>query len=299
MTFTSKDYFRYLPTSPELRRWGIGVTAAGRTRIAAGSEYPPALHPENHQLDWEHGRVLDALQIVLVSSGEGWLETSATGRRRVKAGTAFMLLPQTWHRYRPDSATGWSESWIEVTGPVVDTLLLEEAFPAGSVLHPNAIDTGLEEVLNDIHRLIQNHATGFQPELSAAALRALALCHGISRSRRRPSRMQQAVAEAERYLNDHHADAVNVEQLARRLGVAYSHFRRTFRAQTGFAPWQYVLHLRLTRARRLLASSDATLDDIAARVGFGSGFHLSAAFKRAYQESPGSWRRSLAIREIS
>jgi len=68
--------------------------------------------------------------------------------------------------------------------------------------------------------------------------------------------------------------------------------RRAFRAQTGFAPWQYVMHLRLTRARRLLASSDAKLDEVAARVGFSSGFHLSFAFKRAFGQSPDTWRQT-------
>jgi transcriptional regulator GlxA family with amidase domain len=43
----------------------------------------------------------------------------------------------------------------------------------------------------------------------------------------------------------------------------------------------------------MLTSSDAILDDIAARVGFSSGFHLSNAFKQAYGESPDKWRRTL------
>jgi len=294
MTSKTTDYFRYLPATPELARWGLGVTAAGRTHITAGAAYPPAQHPEDHQLDWAHGRVLDAMQLVLVSAGSGWLETRSSGKRRISAGMAFLLLPQTWHRYRPDARTGWSESWIEVQGPVVDALLRANTFPPGAILPPGAIDAGLEETLAAIHRLVRQGAGGFQPELSAAALKALALCARITQNRIQPSRIQRAVAEAERHLNEHHAEAVNVEQLARDLGVAYSHFRRAFRAQTGFAPWQYVIHLRLTRARRLLASSDAKLDDIAARVGFSSGFHLSAAFKRAYGESPDSWRRALS-----
>jgi transcriptional regulator GlxA family with amidase domain len=129
--------------------------------------------------------------------------------------------------------------------------------------------------------------------LSADALRLIALCVRSGQNPGSPAPIQRAVSEAERYLGEHHAEPVNVEALAAKLGVAYSHFRRAFRAQTGFSPWKYVMHMRLTRARRMLASSDAKLDDIAGRVGFSSGFHLSKAFKLAYGESPDQWRRNL------
>ena len=294
MTTKAADYFRYTPATPEMRRWGIGVTASGRTKVAAGSEYPPAPHPEDHQLNWEHGRVLDALQIVLISAGGGWLETRATGKRRVEAGMVFLLLPETWHRYRPDPETGWTESWIEVRGPVVDALLSAETFPPAAVLRSGAIDGGMEEILESIHRRAAGEEGGFHPENAAAAMQVLAVCSRVGQDVSRPSRIQRAVNEAERFLAEHHAEPVNVEALAADLGVAYSHFRRAFRAQTGFSPWKYVIHVRLTRARRMLASGDAKLEDIAVRVGFSSGFHLSTAFKQAYGESPDKWRKSLA-----
>ncbi|MBC7366425.1 MAG: helix-turn-helix transcriptional regulator [Undibacterium sp.] len=105
--------------------------------------------------------------------------------------------------------------------------------------------------------------------------------------------MRRAVLATERYFAEHHAKLVNVEALARRLGVAYSHFRRAFLAHTGFPAWKYVVHLRLTQARRFLVGSDATLDDIAARLGFSSGFHFSAAFKQRYGVYPARWRRKM------
>ena len=294
MTPKDADYFRYIPATPELRRWGLGVTAAGRTRVSAGSFYPPTKHPGDHDFEWTHGRVLEALQIVLISEGGGWLETRATGKLRVEPGTIFLLLPNVWHRYCPDLQTGWTESWIELEGPVVDQLLSGEVFSQKSIRFNGAIDIGLEEALERIHRLIRKATGGFQPELSAAALNVLALCERVAREATPPSRIRRAVNQAERYLVEHHAEPVNMESLAVQLGVAYSHLRREFRTQTGCPPWQYLLRIRLTRARKLLSSSDATLDHIAERVGFSSGFHLSNSFKQAYGQSPAQWRRELA-----
>ena len=90
-------------------------------------------------MNWTHGRVLDALQVVWVSYGRGTIETRATGRRKVEAGMLFLLLPGVWHRYRPDVKTGWIENWVELSGPVVDGILLAGTFPAATILRRGAV----------------------------------------------------------------------------------------------------------------------------------------------------------------
>ena len=292
MTVSIRDYHRYFPLSPAMRRWGVGVTGAGVATIPAGAPYPPRHHPADHFFDWDHGRVLENLQVVLVTSGGGSLETRATKPCHVSAGMAFLLLPNVWHRYRPDPQTGWREEWIEFAGPVVDELLRAGTFAAASVLRGGAVDDALDKTFGTIHRQVLQEPVGSEPELAASALRVLAVCSRTVSKRPPLSPLQRAVRQAQDYLHTHHAQPVNVEALAAELGVAYSHFRRAFRAQTGFAPWQYVIRLRLASAKRLLSSTSATLDEVAARVGFNSGFHLSLTFKRVFGESPSAWKRS-------
>jgi AraC-like DNA-binding protein len=238
--------------------------------------------------------MLEALQIVYIAEGRGWFETKATGCRSVEPGTAFAVLPKTWHRYRPDPSTGWTESWLEVQGPTVDALLRGDIFSANSAVRRIEPAAGLDEALENVHVRARTAGAGFDPELAAAAFGVLAAWEKAAKMQPARSRMVRAVAAAEQHFAEKLAEPVNVEVLARKLGVAYSHFRREFKAHTGFAPWQYVLHLRLSRARRLLAASDATLEDIATRLGFSSAFHLSSAFKRAFGTAPEHWRRTLS-----
>jgi AraC-like DNA-binding protein len=288
-----ENYFRYLPVSPDLLRWGIALSASGFTRVPPGATYPPAKHPEDHQLDWKRGRVIDALQIVLISEGQGWLETRNIRRRRVEADMMFLLLPNSWHRYRPDPSVGWVESWIEVRGTLVDDLLKSGTVSSHLSLRRGALQSGLEETLNHIHQRVLSDSFGNHPELSALAMQTLSRCTQITAGEPRASQIERAIQRAERHLQDHYKEPLNIEELAENLGVAYSHFRRAFRAQTGFSPWQYVIHLRLTRARYLMASTDTILEDVAAQVGFSSGFHLSNAFKQAFGISPTPWRKAL------
>ena len=295
MPLSSSDYYRYWPTPRAAAAWGVAVTGAGRTQVAPGSPYPPARHPAGHHFEWSRGRVLEALQVVLITAGHGRLETRGARPQVVRAGVAFVLFPRVWHRYRPDPATGWVESWVELRGPTVERLLRSGALNPKSPVLPGALATGLEQALEAVHARARHPPPGYDPELAAQGLAVLAACHAAQQTPARQTRITRAVAEAERHFAEHLPEPLDMALLARRLGVAYSHFRKAFKAHTGYAPWQYMIRLRLSQARRILAASDATLEEVAARVDFSSGYHLSAGFKQAYGIAPDPWRRQFRL----
>jgi AraC-like DNA-binding protein len=293
MTPNLDGYFRYFTSSPEAASWGLEMTACGRSVIPPGAVYPPPGHPEDHHFEWRGGRVLEALQVVWIREGSGQLELGRGRRETIAAGTIFALPPGVWHRYRPDPEQGWSENWVEVRGPLVERLLARGAFTAENHRRRAAACPGLEAALEAVHSRACEAGPGFSPLLAALAMEVVAQWVSGPRSEESLTPLQRAVLAAERELAVSFRGEIPMEDLARRLGVAYSHFRRAFKAHTGFAPWQYVLHLRLTQARRLLAGSVMGLEEIAQHLGFSSAFHLSAAFKKAYGIAPDPWRRQL------
>jgi AraC-like DNA-binding protein len=294
MPLFQRNYFRYFPPSRASEAWGLAVTAAGFTTVLPQSPYPPARHPADHDFTWEHGRVLEALQIVLVTNGRGVFESKRAGRIEILAGSAFALMPGEWHRYRPDPQTGWEESWLEIQGSNVERMLRSGVIDRHTTVRTDALQIGLDEALSAVHDRARRELRGSAAELAARGYGVLAAWTSRPGGETGLTRSFRLIAEAERFLVDHQHEPTNVAELARNLGMAYSHFRREFRRHTGFAPWQYVLRLRLTRGRRLLASSgEATLEEIAGKLGFSSAFHFSAAFKQAYGKSPDLWRREL------
>lgn len=289
------DYFHYFPSFRETTSWGVAVTAAGFTHIHPHTTYPPGRHPAGHHFEWSRGRVLEALQVVLITSGRGEFEQRGARPERIESGDAFMLFPGCWHRYRPDPETGWDESWVELSGATVDRLRQKKILSARAPVLRRALDAGLDTPLEAVHARARQPLPGFDAELAVHGLAVLAAWNQAKLILHRETRLARAVAAAERHISEHLAEPMNIALLARQLGVAYSHFRSAFKANTGYAPWQYVLHLRLAQARRQLAGSDATLEEIAGRLGFSSAFHLSAAFKRACGTSPAAWRRRFEV----
>lgn len=289
MKKAAADFAKYLPATTDGDAWGVAVRAGGRITNAPGRAYPPAGHPADHSFAWEHGRVLGAWQVVLIAEGGGEFE----GRRRggveaVGAGEVLWITPGQWHRYRPAERTGWVERWIELDGPVLGRLT-----EAGLLPGRNGVRRGLDagavgEVMARLHGGLRE-AGGGAAEVAADGLRLLGLLSG--REEAGEAGLVRAVRRAERVLAERIEKPPSMPALARELGVGYAGFRREFKRRTGQAPRQYLLRLRLERAQRLLGSTPAKLEEIAAKVGFSSAFHLSAAFKARYGVAPAVWRQ--------
>ena len=75
--------------------------------------------------------------------------------------------------------------------------------------------------------------------------------------------------------------------------IHISYEGKTYRFAKKSPPMEYVTEIRLMRASRALAESDQNLAEIAAAVG-ASEFAFSKAFKRGFEKSPGSIRKSRA-----
>ena len=85
---------------------------------------------------------------------------------------------------------------------------------------------------------------------------------------------------------------IRLDQLAELCGRSTEYFVRLFKATTGVSPYQYVLTLRIERARRLLGDETQSLADIALACGFSHQEHFTRMFRRFTGVTPGRYRRS-------
>ena len=85
-----------------------------------------------------------------------------------------------------------------------------------------------------------------------------------------------------------------VEDLAREVGMSRPVLARRFRQKVGVPPLAYLTQVRMDLAARLLLASDASLTEVAGRVGYESEFAFNRAFKKEYGSPPGRYRRQAA-----
>lgn len=87
------------------------------------------------------------------------------------------------------------------------------------------------------------------------------------------------------------ANPLRLSALARVAGVHRTHVVRGFRGRLGQTPGEYLRARRIAKACRLLASSDASLAEIALRCGFFDQPHFTKSFRETLDKTPGAFRR--------
>jgi AraC family transcriptional regulator len=95
-------------------------------------------------------------------------------------------------------------------------------------------------------------------------------------------------------IHDHKAD-LDLQTLAAEAGFSRRHFLRMFHKATGDTPHQYLIKLRLARAREFLRQRDMSLIDIALECGFASHSHMTTAFRRYLGVTPRELRRDFRL----
>ncbi|PHM73471.1 AraC family transcriptional regulator [Xenorhabdus kozodoii] len=94
------------------------------------------------------------------------------------------------------------------------------------------------------------------------------------------------ISHAIKWLKEHFADPIKVEQLAQIAKMSASSFHHHFKAVTSMSPLQYQKWLRLHEARRILLTQHHNATTTAFQVGYESTSQFNREYSRLFGESP-------------
>ena len=103
-----------------------------------------------------------------------------------------------------------------------------------------------------------------------------------------PHRVNAVVA----YIEEHAAETVGVKKLATVVNMSPFHFARMFKGALGVPPHAYITNVRMERAKRLLATSNMSLREIATTVGYQTQAHFTGVFHKQVGTTPRTYRLS-------
>lgn len=136
----------------------------------------------------------------------------------------------------------------------------------------------------DQHDEFANHF--IQDLLYVIAMEKVSFLHYISKDKKDP-----IISRALAYIDNHaYGMELNMQQIAKELGMSASQLTRRFQQAYNQTPIAYVTSLRLTKARSLLIDTNETLDSIAEQCGYQNAFYFSRVFKSKLKINPSTYR---------
>jgi AraC-like DNA-binding protein len=291
------NFYKYLPTSSGDERWGMHVLNAGCNRIDEYVDYPAAGHPAHHYFNWDMGRVLNEYQIIYIPMGSGVFESANCPQRQIKEGTIILLFPGEWHRFKPNLETGWDEFWVGFRGAVIENIVQQHFLSKKDAVQEIGLSEKVIHLFTDIIDITKEERTGYQPLVSVILMHLLGEIYSLARQRLYTGEemTESIINKARIILRTNIEQDINIENVANELCVSYAWFRKAFKAYTGIAPNQYLIQLRIEKAKMLLTNHSKSIKEIALSLNFESAFYFSRLFKEKTGVSPDVYRKGLRL----
>ena len=114
----------------------------------------------------------------------------------------------------------------------------------------------------------------------------------LPQSKENAGQASPLVTKAINYMNANYAEPLTLDDLADRIYATKQTLNYHFKKDLGCTPMNYLLRLRLTKVKELLATSNKSIEEIAELCGFSSGNYLTLIFKQKEGISPSSYRKN-------
>ena len=223
--------------------------------------------------------------------GKGWCEID-DNHHEIHPGELLVIPPGTPHVYGSNTKQPWTIYWSHIKGEnnllLLDEMGISRSKPVLWLGEEPELLALFEELLD-----VMEHGYAASRLLYASQI----LIHLIGsmiwashRSSKGTLNTTQRIAQSIAYMKQHLDQTTSVASFAALANLSESHYRSLFKHQTGYAPMDYFIRLRIHKACQLLDTTNISVKEIAALTGFQDAFYFSRAFRSVIGLSPVKYR---------
>jgi AraC-like DNA-binding protein len=102
-----------------------------------------------------------------------------------------------------------------------------------------------------------------------------------------------AITRAKRFIADHHADEMSLDEVAKTVNMSAFYFCKMFKKATGMTFTDYLARIRVEKVKNLLLNPHKRISEAAFETGFQSLSQFNRVFRRIAGEAPTAYREKL------
>ncbi|MCX7714448.1 MAG: AraC family transcriptional regulator [Clostridia bacterium] len=237
----------------------------------------------NHR--YETSRIgLDNYLIIYIKNGKGLLiyEGKTT---YVKKGEIIFINCNRPHTYKSDP--DWESVWMHFNGTGAKQYydIIEEKMGNVSYVGEGMI----YQVLMSILKTFRDNEPMNEAIMSCYIQRILAELYQNTCNAKRNSGILFDVLQ---YIQENYNKNISLDDLCNLVHLSPYYFCRMFKKEMGYAPYEYIIVVRINMAKRLLKKTNKTIKEIAFETGFNSEANFIRTFKVYTNMTPGIFKKT-------
>lgn len=228
----------------------------------------------------------------IVLSGSGMLEYCGRPLPLHTGDCVFLDCRQPY--FHRSSEELWKLKWAHFYGPNMNSIYDKYIERGGQVcFHPENLDPYIQ-LLDELYRLAASSEYIRDMRIFEKLTTLLTL---LMEENWRPENGKAAVSkkqdlqEVKNYLEQHFAEKVTLDELAKAFYINKFYLTRIFKEQFGMSINSYLCRLRITQAKKLLRFTDLPIEKIGPECGIPDANYFSRTFKKVEGMTPGEYRR--------
>ena len=256
------------------------VTSCGTYRLKTVKRLPT----------WRPKGRLD-YQLLYIVSGKGHFYFHGE-ERVVYAGRMVLIQPRQEQRYEYFGEDKPEVYWVHFTGSDVKNILRSYNIPMDDPIFYSGASSTYSYLFKEMIHELQTCKTGYE-DLLTMYLRQIFLLVQRTRQEERPTvstYIQEEMEFARRYFNEHYNEPISIQEYAESRNMSVCYFQRNFKQIVKHTPMQYLLTIRVNNAASLLETTDYSMAEIAAIVGYEDPLYFSRLFRKIKGVSPRDYR---------
>lgn len=208
----------------------------------------------------------------IIRSGRGTLEIH-NQKYELTAGDAFLLCPDVEAWYEADWEDPWSYMWVGFTGYRAQEYAGHAGFTKRTPIRK--VNCG-KELNSYIDGMLEAHQLSYTDELKRNGYLMLffatlmedykKIVPAIANQHSYPGSVY--VKHAMEYIAYHYREKIKINELADYIGVNRSYLTSSFKKAIGCSPQEYLVNLRMEKARDMLRNTGMQINAVAAAVGY-------------------------------
>ena len=221
--------------------------------------------------------------IVFVNEGNAVLKSTY---KDITMGKDNILVMFPGERIYYNAVSDWSIQWIGVAGQVdqlFDKIGVTKENPVFSPQNPKEIS----RILSEMYETQCEESTYAKYKVQSLLYEFFSELIITENTKR----IYDPIARAIRTIEYNYNNKITVQGLADSFYLDEAYFSRLFKEKTGLSPKQYLLNVRLKRAKELLSETVYPIKEISTATGFSDPLYFSKLFLKKEGISPSIYRK--------